>query len=146
MRRFISYALCTVEILPQRLDVLIRDFRTLCSVIRKYLGIGLPAYLVSEQAAFAFELLYFVLCAFDISVKLRERVAIRFSQEIVIVDELLKVFYGVTEFDRYNDGVFDLFNNLKSVYDDKEQKVDIDLSNVAAVLDVVSEIVSDIEQ
>ena len=32
------------------------------------------------------------------------------------------------------------------VYDDKEQKVDIDFRDVAAVLDVVSEIVGDIEQ
>ena len=52
----------------------------------------------------------------------------------------------MTEFNRHDDGIFDLFYCLKGVYDDKEQKVDIDLRDVAAVFDVVSEIVGDIQQ
>ena len=83
---------------------------------------------------------------FYISVKLRERVDIRFPKEFVIIDELFKVFNLMAKIDRHDHGLFDLFNNLKSIYDDKKQKVDIDLRDVAAVLDVVSEIVSDIEQ
>ena len=71
---------------------------------------------------------------------------ISFPQKIMIVNQLLQVFYLVSKFNRHNDGVFDFFDGAEGFNNDKEQKVDINLRNVAAVFDVVSEIVGNIEQ
>ena len=49
----------------------------------------------------------------------------------------------MSEFHRHNDGVFDIFDGAEGFNNDKEQKVDIDFSDVVAVFDLISEFVSD---